>query len=74
MSSKEVAASVWHSFTLTKAEMLSLAIQKAVKWKLLNVELAVLATLAALLLIYVYLFLADITLHLKNAADAFWGI
>lgn len=54
--------------------MLSLAIQKAVKWKLLNVEVAVLATLVVLLLIYVHLLLVEITLHLKTAADAFWGI
>lgn len=40
---KKVAVSAQCSFILTMAEMPSLAIQKAVKGKLLNVEVAVLA-------------------------------
>lgn len=64
---KEVAVSAQCSFILTMAEMPSLAIQKAVKGKLLNVEVAVLAILAVLLLIYVHLLLADTTLRLKTA-------
>lgn len=51
--------------------MLSLAIQKAVKGKLLNVEVAVLATLVVVLLIYVHLLFAKTTLHLKTACRCF---
>lgn len=70
---KEVAVSAQCSFILTMAEMLfllfnaSLAIQKAVKGKLLNVEVAVLAILAGLLLVYVHLLLADTTVRFKTA-------
>lgn len=53
--------------------MPSLAIQKAVKGKLCNVEVAVLATLAVLLLIYVHLLLVETTLRLKTVCRCFLG-
>lgn len=53
--------------------MPSLASQKPVKGKLLNVEVAVLATSAVLLLIYAHLLLVETMLHLKTACRCFLG-